>query len=127
MRPTAADPGLVVLDLLARADELAATAAAAIDAGDDAALSAVLEDRAVTIDAAIAAWKTAAADRPSPELQARVARAARSAVTTGQLASDMAARARAQVVSELTSLDARQQASHEYQSDVPRGSFDVVL
>lgn len=129
MRPDAASPALVVLQLLARADELAAAAAVAIRAGNDPALFAILDDRSSAIDAAIRTWRTVSPADRSPALVAKVEAAARSAVHAGLETREMAVRARDQAVSELSALEARQHASNEYEqhADGSRGSINVVL
>ncbi len=127
MRPDAPSPSLAVLDLLARADALALTASAAIGAGDDEALSAVLEDRGVIVEAALAAWGDVLPADRTPSLVARVRAAAQTAVQSGAEARLVAVRARDLVVAELSVLDARQQASHGYQSGSALGSINVVL
>ncbi|MDZ7630640.1 MAG: hypothetical protein U5K74_04565 [Gemmatimonadaceae bacterium] len=127
MRHDAATPTQVVLDLLRRADELAAAAADAIDVGDHDRLAAVLDDRQEVIAGAIGVWQELSPGQRSPELVHRVARAAQSTVALGERARDVALQARAQVVAELSAFDARQTASQEYQSDAPRSSIDLVL
>jgi hypothetical protein len=127
MRPDAPTPALAVLDLLARADALAVVATMAIQAGDDAQLAAALEERSAVIDAAIAAWRVAEAAGPARELRDRVAGAARSTVASGLQARATAVIARDEVVAALSALDARQQASQEYQTGSQHGTINVVL
>lgn len=118
-------PGTAVLELLARADALAAAVGAAVAAGDDDALLAVLDERESVVAAAVAASR--AVDDPSPAFHAALTAAARESVTLGQAARNMVALAREQVATELAALDARQQASHEYQSATAQATIDVTL
>jgi hypothetical protein len=121
-------PSQVVLDLLARADLLAAAASEAIVAGDDDRLAALLDDREVVIGAVIGVWKDTAAHHHTPAQIERMTRATRATLATAQQTQATAGIARDQVVSELSALDARQQASQEYLSrTTPHGSIDVVL
>ena len=118
-------PAEAVLQLLARADALAAAATAAIELGDDAALTAVLDDREVVIAAVVAASRDVVS--PGPALREQLLAAARQSLTLGQAARNTAALAREQALGELATLDARQQASHEYQSGTAPTTIDVVL
>lgn len=127
MRHDAAAPALVVIDLLKRADTLAEAASAAIAAGDHGLLTAVLDDRQVVITAAIDTLKLVHASGPSAAVTSQLATAARGSIAAGQQARATAQVAREQVLAELSALDARQQASQEYQSDAPRSSINVVL
>ncbi len=129
MRPDPASPALAVLQLLSRADELAAVAAVAIRAGNDAAVFAILDERSAAIDAAIRTWASIPVAARTTELKSRVDAAARSAVHAGLVTRELAVQVRDQTVSELSALEARQQASNEYESrtDSARGSINVVL
>lgn len=121
-------PSQVVLDLLARADLLAAAASEAIVAGDDDRLAALLDDREVVIGAVIGVWKNAAAHRHTADQIERMTRATRATLAVARQTHATAVVARDRVVSELSALDARQHASQEYQSrTTPHGSIDVVL
>jgi hypothetical protein len=129
MRPDPASPELAVLQLLTHADELAAAAGAAIRAGNDAALFAILDQRSDTIDAVIQSWRSIPPSARSAQLQARVDAAVRSAVHAGLVTRELAIQARDQAVAELSTLEARQHASNEYEqrADAARGSINVVL
>lgn len=120
-------PSQVVIDLLARADLLAAAASEAIVAGDDDRLAAVLDDREIVIDAVVSVWKDAATHRHTADQIARMTRATRATLAAAQQTHATAVVARDQVVGELSALDARQQASQDYQSGTPHRSIDVVL
>jgi hypothetical protein len=124
MRPEYA-PADAVLHLLARADALAAAATAAIATGDDAALTAVLDDRDVVVAAAVAAARDVTS--VAPELRTALLNAIRDSLTLGQAARNTAALAREHVLTELSALDARQHASHEYQAGAVQATIDVVL
>ncbi|HYW50328.1 MAG TPA: hypothetical protein VE861_06970, partial [Gemmatimonadaceae bacterium] len=100
---------------------------AAIGAGDDAALDAALEERGLVIAAAIAACQAAVADGASHGVREGLLAASQVAVTGGEIVRANAERVRGEVVSELAALDARQQASMEYQPVAPHGRIDVVL
>ncbi len=126
MRPDFPVPTQVVLDLLSRADALAAAASGAIEAGDDGQLSALLDERETVIDAVRRAW-LADGHLPTAEQIARVAAATRTSLALGQAARDTALVARDEVVAALAALDARQLASHEYHTGTPHGTIDVVL
>jgi hypothetical protein len=127
MRHEPAAPALAAIDLLARADSLALMAELAIGAGDTAALDAILVQRGEAISAAIAAWRDSTRQRPDPALEAQVARAAQATVASGQHTKAVATIARDQASAELTALEARQQAAHEYQPDPAGSRLDVVL
>lgn len=127
MRHEPAAPALAAIDLLARADSLALMAQLAIEAGDAVALDALLADRGETINAAIAAWRDAALQRPDPALAAQVTRAAQATLASGQHTKAVASIARDQASAELTALEARQQSAHEYQPDPAGSRLDVVL
>lgn len=127
MQPEPAAPALVAIDLLERAGALAAGADQAIHAGDDAALDAVLEERGLVIAAAIAACDAAVADGASRDVRDRLLEATQAAITGGAMLRATAERARGEVVAELAALEARQQASMEYQPPAPHGRIDVVL
>ena len=126
MRPDAPVPTQVVLDLLSRADALAAAATAAIAGGDAAQLSALLDEREAVIDAVRRTW-LAAGHQPTAEQVARVSLATRTSLAIGQAARNTAVVARDEVVAALAALDARQLASHEYHTGTPHGTIDVVL
>jgi hypothetical protein len=127
MRHDAPTPALAVLDLLSRADALAVVATMAIQAGDEAQLATALDERSAVIDAAIAAWRAVEASGPSADLRDRVAGAARSTMASGQQARATAVIARDEVVAALSALEARQQASQEYQNGAQHGTINVVL
>lgn len=127
MRYDLSTAGLVVIDFLAKADSLAVTAVAAIRAGDDATLAAAVEERGAIIAAALSTWQDAAASSCAPSTIAQVRMAAQMTVATGRQAAVAATIERDKLGTELSALDARQQASQEYQPDTPRGSIDVVL
>ena len=116
----------MVLDLLARADALAAVAKAAIEAGDDAQLADVLDAREAVIDAIVRTWH-GAAHQTSPQHLAMVTQATLASMALGVAARDTAIIARDEVVAALAALDARQLASHEYRSGTPHVTIDVVL
>ncbi|MBC7840769.1 MAG: hypothetical protein H7099_00555 [Gemmatimonadaceae bacterium] len=120
-------PSQVVLDLLARADLLAAAASEAILAGDDDRLAALLDDRGVVIDAVVSVWKDAATHRHTADQIAQMTRATGATLAAASQAHATAVVARDQVVCQLSALDARQQASQDYQSGTPHRSIDVVL
>lgn len=124
MRPEYS-PAAAVLELLARADALAAAVGTAVSAGDDDALMAVIDERESVVAAAVAASR--AVPNPSPAFLGALHAAARESVTLGQAARNAVALAREQVATELAALDARQQASHEYQSGVAHATIDVTL
>lgn len=127
MRPDAATPSAVVIELLARAESLARAAATAIDGGDDALLAALLDERDVAIAAIRAAWQEARPATLPPAVLGRVSAAVAGTQAAGVQARAAALRTRAQVVAELSAFDARQQASQEYQSGEERVTIDVVL
>jgi hypothetical protein len=129
MRPESAGPAVELLDLLARADTLAVAAIAAIGAGDDAALSVVVEDRGHLIDAVTRVCADLAARGPGAgtEAAAVLTAAMRQSHAAGVMACDAAVRSRDEIVSQLSALEARQQASQEYQPDLQRTSIDVTL
>lgn len=127
MRPDAAAPSVVVLELLTRAEALARAAADSMDAGDDALLSILLDERDAVIDAIGSAWQEARPETLTPELLGQVAQAMRSTQAAAAQASAAALRIRAQVVAELSAFDARQLASQEYQSGLERATINVVL
>ena len=120
-------PAHVILDLLARSDALAVAASQAIVAGDDALLSALLDDRDAVIGAVISAWHCTANTSPSVGQMALLSQATGASVAAGLATHAAAVRARDQIVAELSALEARQQASQEYRTDTPHGSLDVVL
>ncbi|MCC7052704.1 MAG: hypothetical protein IT355_05515 [Gemmatimonadaceae bacterium] len=124
MRPEFS-PAAAVLQLLARADALASTATAAIASGDEAQLAATLDERQAVIEAVETASRAVTA--PPADLRATLLAAARQSLTLGLAARNSAALAREQVVAELATLDARQHASHEYQSGSAQATIDVVL
>ncbi len=126
MRYEAAGPDVVVLDLLARVNDLAAEAVQAIERGDDAELAAVLDQRSRVVEATIAAWQAAAAAAP-PEVLARVAAAVKVSLRIGDEGRAVATRARDAVATELSQLEARQSASHEYQQEPAHRAINVVL
>jgi hypothetical protein len=127
MRPDAAAPSAVVLELLTRAEALARAAAESMDAGDDSLLSILLDERDAVIEAIGSAWEEARPETLTPELLGQVALAMRSTQAAAAQASAAALRIRAQVVAELSAFDARQQASQEYQSGLERATINVVL
>jgi hypothetical protein len=129
MRPDPASAELSVLQLLARADELALAAGAAIRAGNDSILFDALDQRSATIEAAIQCWRAVPLSARSAQLQARVNVAAQSAFHAGLVTRDLAIQARDDAVAELSALEARQFASSEYEqrADAARGSINVVL
>lgn len=127
MRPEAATPALAALDLLARANVLAAAANAAIVAEDAAALDALLEERGIVITAALAACEAAMTDHVTRAMRDELAAATRVTVAGNDVVRNTAERVRHEVVTELAALDARQQASQEYQPVALHGRIDVVL
>jgi len=127
MQPDPVDPELLVLDLLARADRLALEASIALEAGDDARLTDLLDDRGVAIDAAGAAARTAAAGVLTVDVTTRLADAMRTTIASGDLLRRRALRSRNEVVAELAALESRQLASQEYHPEMPHGSINVVL
>ncbi len=127
MRPDAAVPSAVVLELLARAEALAHAASDTIETGDETLLTTLLDERDAVISAIGAAWQDARPETLTPELLGRVAQAMRSTQAAGVQASAAATRIRAQVVAELSAFDARQLASQEYQTGQERVTIDVVL
>ena len=126
MRPDAPNATQIVLDLLARADVLAALATAAIESGDEAQLAAVLDDRDAVISGIQRTWRESSLTATSEQL-AHVAQATRASFALGLAARNTAQVARDQVVAALAALDARQVASHEYRTGTPHGTIDVVL
>jgi hypothetical protein len=126
MRYEAVGPDAAALALLARVDELAAAAVVAIEQGDDAELIALLDQRGRVVEATIAAWQAASMTAP-PEVLARMAAAAQVSLRIGQEARAVATRVRDQVSTELSQLEARQSASHEYQQGPARSEINVVL
>jgi hypothetical protein len=126
MRPDAPVPADVVLVLLSRADALAAAATGAIESGEDARLSALLDERDAVIDAIRRTW-LAPGHRPSAAQVARVTEATRTSLASGMAARNTAIIARDEVLTALAALDARQAASHEYHIGEPHGRIDVVL
>lgn len=127
MRPESAGQAAEVLDLLARADDLALAAIAAIAHGDDEALSALVEDRGSLIQAAASACEALAASRPPAETGERVAAAVRDSVLRGLEVRRAAIQCRDEIATALSVLDARQQASAEYQPGHIHGTIDVRL
>ena len=127
MRYESVGPDVAVLDLLARVDELSAAAVVAIEHGDDAALSELLDQRGVVVEAAISAWQRASGAGPTPELASRVAAAVQRCVRIGHEAQAVAIRVKAAVATELSTLDARQSASLEYQPGSVQSAINVVL
>ncbi len=129
MRYDPATAGLVVIDLLARADSLAVTAVAAIRAGDDATLAAAVEERGEIIAAALTTWQDAthSGRRETPATLSQIRQAAQVTIATGRQAEVTATIERDKLGMELSTLDARQQASQEYQPDAARSLIDVVL
>ncbi len=127
MRPDAAVPSAVVIELLARAEALARAASDTIEAGDETLLTALLDERDAVISAIGTAWHDARPETLTPELFGRAAQAMRSTQAAGVQARAAATRVRAQVVAELSAFDARQLASQEYQSGQERVTIDVVL
>jgi hypothetical protein len=126
MRYDVPSPADLVLDLLARADALAVAASAAIVAGDDARLSALLDDREGVIDAVVRVWHRAVGHPATADELGRVSRAATATLAAGLETRAAAQVARDSVVLELAALDARQQASQEYHTGAPQHSIDVV-
>jgi 23S rRNA G2069 N7-methylase RlmK/C1962 C5-methylase RlmI len=120
-------PSQVVLDLLARADLLAAAASEAIVAGDDDRLAALLDDRDVVIGAVVDVWKDAAVHQHTPAQIERMTQATRATLAAAGRTHATAVIARDQVVGELSALDARQHASQEYGAVTSHRSIDVVL
>ncbi len=130
MRYEAVGPDVAVLDLLARANDLAAAAVVAIEHGDDEALNDLLDQRGRVVDAATAAmtaWSEKSAVAPTAEMVARVAAAAQVSVRIGHQAGTVAKRVRDEVVTELSLLEARQSASKEYQQGSVHSAINVVL
>lgn len=127
MRHDPVDPELLVLDLLARADRLALEASVALEAGDDARLADLLDDRGIAIDAASAAARAASTGRLTAEVTTRLADAMRTTIASGDVLRSRALRNRNEVVAELAALESRQVASQEYRPDATHGSIDVVL
>jgi hypothetical protein len=127
MRPDAATPSAIVIDLLARSEALARAASVAMDDGDDVQLSSLLDERDAVIGAIGSAWRAARPESLTPELLGQVAQAMRSTQAAGVQARAAAMRIRAQVVAELSALDARQHASQEYQVGQERATINVVL
>lgn len=117
----------VVLDLLARADTLAVAASAAIVAGDDTRLAALLDDREVVIGAVIRVLHETAMQPVTADQREQVSRAARSTLEVGLQTRATAQIARDEVVMALSVLDARQQASQEYRPSAPERAVDVRL
>jgi hypothetical protein len=126
MRPETLTPSDAVLDLLARADALAASACAAIATGDESQLAAVLDEREAVIDAIARVWREPS-HSPTPQQRACVTRASHATLERGLVARNTAIIARDAVVGALAALDARQLASHEYHTGTPHGTIDVVL
>ncbi len=127
MRYEVVEPDVAVLDLLARANDLAAAAVAAIERGDDTALTELLEQRGRVVDAAVAAWRETLALAPAAELVSRVAAAAQVSIRIGHQAGAVANRVKDEVVTELSLLEARQSASQEYQQSSVHTAINVVL
>jgi hypothetical protein len=126
MRPELLTPSDAVLDLLAHADALAASACAAITAGDEAQLAAILDEREAVIDAVARLWRDTT-HAPTAQQRAQVMQASRAALERGLVARNTAIIARDEVVGALAALDARQLASHEYHTGTSHGTIDVVL
>jgi hypothetical protein len=127
MRPDAPTPAAAVVDLLQRAEALATAAATAIESDDDGLLATLLDERDAVIAAIGEAWKTVSPRALTPDLLGRVTRAMQTTQAAGAQAHAAAMRVRAQVVSALSALDARQSATFEYLNGSPNGSIDVVL
>lgn len=127
MRPEPAPPDQAALGLLAHADALALAAAEAIAAGDDTALAALLEERGIVVAAAVAAIRAATEAGSDPALPARLISALRATADGGKRAWVTAQRAREQASGELAVLDARQQASQEYEKGTAPATINVVL
>ena len=127
MQYEVAGPDVAVLDLLARANDLADAAVAAIERGDDAALNDLLDQRGRVVAAAVAAWRETSALAPTAELVSRVAAAAQVSIRIGHQAGAVAKRVKDEVVAELSLLEARQSASQEYQQGSVHTAINVVL
>lgn len=127
MRPEPAPPDEAALGLLAHADALALAATEAIAAGDDTALAVLLEERGIVVAAAVAAVRAATEAGSGPALTARLTSALRATADGGQRVWVTARRARELVSGELAVLDARQQASQEYEKGTAAATINVVL
>jgi hypothetical protein len=127
VRYDAPAPAEIVLDLLSRADQLAVALSDAILGGDDARMAALLDDREAVVAAVIRACADTVATRPTAGQLSQLAHAGHETVAAGHVAQAAATRTRDLIVAELAALDARQQASDDYQADMPHGSIDVVL
>jgi len=127
MQPDAATPFFAAIDLLARADELALAASAAIVAGDDESVLALLDTRGAVITAAIDACGELLRTAHTADELVHVTEAAEQTVAIGAQARAAAILARTQALEELASLDAGQQGAHEYQPLQQHGQIDVVL
>jgi len=127
MRPDVVDPELLILELLARADRLALQASLALEAGDDARLTDLLDDRGVAIDAASVAARAASSGVLTADVMTRLATAMRTTIASGDMLRSRTLRSRNEVVAELAALESRQLASQEYCPDSPHGSINVVL
>lgn len=127
MQPDAATPFSATIDLLARADALATATTAAIAAGDDASVLALLDTRGAVIAAAIDACGEMLRTGHSEDELRDVREAAKHTVAIGVLARAAAIVARTEALAELASLDADPLDAHEPQSFQPHGRIDVVL
>ncbi len=127
MQPDAATPSTAALDLLMRADALASAARAAIEAGDDEAVLALLDARGTVIDAAIDACGAMLRTAHTVDDLVSVSEAARRTVAIGVHARGAAIVARSVALEALAILDAGQQGQNEYQPQSPHGRIDVVL
>jgi tyrosyl-tRNA synthetase len=126
MRYDAPTPDALVLELLARADQLAMATSDAILSGDDAAMIALLDDREAVVAAVVGACAEMTVPLTGRQLAA-LSQASLATHATGHATCAAAERARDQVVAELAALDARQQAADDYQTGVSHGSINVVL
>jgi translation elongation factor EF-Tu-like GTPase len=128
MRPEPAPPEQAALQLLAHADALALAATEAIAAGDDVAVAALLEERGIVVAAAIqAVQQVQRAGVAGDDLVARLTGAVRDSIRSGEQVRGAALRARDHVATELAVLDARHQASLEYQQGGLQATINVVL
>jgi hypothetical protein len=123
MRPEPSSPADRVRDLLAHADALAGGIASAIADGEDAELTALLDQRATILDEISAALPAALASPSSVGLKDMLAESQE----IGDRVLQLATLTRQQVQAELAQLDAQQHASNEYQSDRLTGSFSVIV
>jgi hypothetical protein len=126
MQPTSVAPEVIVAELLRRADVLAAQAGDAIVAEDEARLADVLDERTAVIELIVARWPDVATARPQPAVIEQLRHATRTTLILGQRVQESAQVTRERIARELSALDARQHASHGYQTAELSNTLEYV-